>query len=145
MNAQTDSRQVVVFALGGEQYALPIEAVSEIIRHTPPRAIASEQPYTHGVIGLRGKIVPVFDLAARIGITAGDAGKIVIVDNDGSQIGLTVDEVEEVLTLHSDQLETVPAADSDAIEAIAKLDDRLIVLLDPAGLFGRIEQDPVSA
>jgi purine-binding chemotaxis protein CheW len=145
MSANTDSRQVVVFSLGGEQYALPIESVSEIIRHTPPRAIASDDPYTRGVIGLRGKIVPVFDLAARIGITAGDADKIVIVDNHGSQIGVTVDEVDEVLTLTGDQLETVPAADGDAIDSIAKIDDRLVILLDPAGLFGTVGQDPVAA
>jgi purine-binding chemotaxis protein CheW len=65
MSAHTDSQQVVVFSLGGEQYALPIASVSEIIRYTPPRSIASADRYTHGVIGLRGKIVPVFDLAAR--------------------------------------------------------------------------------
>jgi purine-binding chemotaxis protein CheW len=144
MSAHTDSQQVVVFSLGGEQYALPIASVSEIIRHTPPRSIASADRYVHGVIGLRGKIVPVFDLAARIGITAGNPDKIVIVDNHGSQIGVTVDEVDEVLTLSSEQLEAVPAAGSDAIDAIAKLDDRLIILLDPAGLFGTVDLEPVA-
>jgi purine-binding chemotaxis protein CheW len=136
MSAEGDSRQVVVFSIGSEQYALPIEVVSEVIRHTQPRTIASTDPYTHGVIGLRGKIVPVFDLAARLGLSAGEADKIIIVENANGQMGVTVDEVEEVLTLDADQLERVPAADSDAIEAIAKLDDRLVILLDSAGLFG---------
>jgi purine-binding chemotaxis protein CheW len=133
---QENTRQVVVFALGGEQYALPIAAVSEIIRYTPPRAVASAQPFTHGVIGLRGKIVAVFDLAARMGIAAGEAGKIVIIDHEDCQIGVTVDEVDEVLTLTPEQLELAPGADSDAVDMIAKVDDRLIVLLEPAGLFG---------
>jgi purine-binding chemotaxis protein CheW len=141
----TTHRQVVVFSLGGEQYALPIESVSEIIRHTPPRAVAAADPYTHGVIGLRGKIVPVFDLAARIGVVAGEADKIVIVDNHAGQIGVTVDEVDEVLTLTSDQLERVPSADADAIEAIAKIEDRLVILLDPAGLFGDGERESALA
>jgi purine-binding chemotaxis protein CheW len=145
MRVDADSRQVVVFSLGGEQYALPIAAVSEIIRHTPPRAVASSHPYTHGVIGLRGKIIPVYDLAARIGIAAGEAGKIVIVDNHGSQIGVVVDEVDEVLTLSDEQLEHVPAADGDAIDSIAKIDDRLIVLLDPTRLFGAVEHDTAAA
>ncbi len=48
-----------------------------------------------------------------------------------------VDEVEEVLTVSSDQLEDVPSASSEAIEAIAKIEDRLVILLNPAGLFAR--------
>jgi purine-binding chemotaxis protein CheW len=96
------------------------------------------------VIGLRGKIVPVYDLAGRIGVAAGEAGKIVIVDDHGSHIGMVVDEVDEVLTLSAGQLEQVPSADRDAIAAIAKVDDRLIVLLDPTGLFGAVEYDEVA-
>jgi purine-binding chemotaxis protein CheW len=46
-----------------------------------------------------------------------------------------VDEVEEVLTVESDQLEPVPTANTDTIEAIAKIDDRLVILLNPEGLF----------
>jgi purine-binding chemotaxis protein CheW len=140
MSLNDDSRQVVVFSLGGEQYALPIAAVSEIIRYTAPRTIMSHDPYMHGVIGLRGKIVPVFDLAARIGVAAGEADKIIIVDSDGSHIGVTVEEVDEVLTLTSDQLEPAPGADRDAIEMIAKLGDRLIILLEPSGLFGAVDE-----
>jgi len=50
--------------------------------------------------------------------------------------GVIVDDVEEVLTVDVDQLDTVPAAGDPAIEAIAKIDQRLVVLLDPVGLFG---------
>jgi purine-binding chemotaxis protein CheW len=145
MNANDHSRQVVVFSLGGEQYALPIAAVSEIIRYTPPRSILSQDPYTQGVIGLRGKIVPVYDLAARIGVPASAAGKIIIVDDHGHPVGVTVDEVDEVLTLTGDQLESAPGADRSAIDTIAKVDDRLIILLEPAGLFGFAEAElPIS-
>ena len=47
-----------------------------------------------------------------------------------------VDDVAEVITVDDDQLESIPSADEAAIDAIVKLDDRLIVLLSPAGLFG---------
>jgi purine-binding chemotaxis protein CheW len=47
-----------------------------------------------------------------------------------------VDDVAEVITVDADQLERIPSADEAAIDAIVKLDDRLIVLLTPAGLFG---------
>jgi purine-binding chemotaxis protein CheW len=62
--------QLVVFSLGDEEYALPITDVQEIIRYTEPRAVASEAPWIRGVISLRGKIIPVCDLAARLGLPA---------------------------------------------------------------------------
>ncbi len=48
------SQQLVVFSLGGEEYALPIGAVHEIIRFTEPRSVASDDAWIRGVIGLRG-------------------------------------------------------------------------------------------
>jgi purine-binding chemotaxis protein CheW len=128
--------QLVVFTHGGEEYGLPIEVVSEIIRHVTPRSVASDTPGARGVIGLRGKIIPIVDLADRLGLPsghaeAGDAGKIIILDTDGAQIGVMVDDVDEVLTVSDDQLDTVPTAGS-VIESVAKLDDRLVMILDAA-------------
>ncbi|HYI20449.1 MAG TPA: chemotaxis protein CheW [Solirubrobacteraceae bacterium] len=97
------SQQLVVFSLGSEEYALPIGAVHEIIRFTEPRSVASEVAWIRGVIGLRGKIIPIFDLAARLELAAGDSGpgEIVIVETGTGQVGVMVDEVEEVLTTTS--------------------------------------------
>jgi len=131
------SQQLVVFSLGAEEYALPIAAVHEIIRFSEPRSVASDAAWVRGVIGLRGKIIPIFDLAARVGLPAPDSapGKIVIVDTGTDQVGVTVDEVLEVLTVTSTQLENVPTANANFIEAIAKIEDRLVILLNPVGLF----------
>jgi purine-binding chemotaxis protein CheW len=137
MSDTTTSQQLVVFSLGAEEYALPIAAVSEIIRFTEPRSVASEVAWIRGVIGLRGKIIPIFDLAARLELPGADSepGKIVILETGSDQVGVMVDEVEEVLTVESDQLEPVPTANTDSIEAIAKIDDRLVILLNSEGLF----------
>lgn len=137
MSDTTTSQQLVVFSLGAEEYALPIAAVSEIIRFTEPRSVASEVAWIRGVIGLRGKIIPIFDLAARLELPGADSepGKIVILETGADQVGVMVDEVEEVLTVASDQLEPVPTANTDSIEAIAKIDDRLVILLNSEGLF----------
>ena len=62
------SQQLVVFSIGSEEYALPIGAVHEIIRYTEPRSVASDVPWIRGVIGLRGKIIPIYDLASRMGL-----------------------------------------------------------------------------
>jgi CheW-like domain len=59
----------------------------------------------------------------------------VILETGGGQVGVMVDEVEEVLTVESGQLEPVPTANTDTIDAIAKIDDRPVILLNPEGLF----------
>jgi purine-binding chemotaxis protein CheW len=145
--SDTTSQQLVVFSLGSEEYALPIGAVHEIIRFTEPRTVASDAAWIRGVIGLRGKIIPIFDLASRMALDTGDAqpGKIVIVESGAGQVGVMVDEVEEVLTVSSEQLEDVPTANSEAIEAIAKIDDRLVILLNPEGLFARTAAEEIAA
>jgi purine-binding chemotaxis protein CheW len=142
---ETTSHQLVVFSLGSEEYALPIGSVHEIIRFNEPRSVASEVPWIRGIIGLRGKIIPIFDLAARMGLEPSEPGKIVIVSSGSGQVGVMVDEVEEVLTVTSEQLEDVPTANSDSIEAIAKIDDRLVVLLDTSGLFAREVEELAAA
>jgi purine-binding chemotaxis protein CheW len=145
--SDTTSKQLVVFSLGSEEYALPIGSVHEIIRFTEPRTVASDAAWIRGIIGLRGKIIPIFDLAARMGleITESEAGKIVIVESGTGQVGITVDEVEEVLTVSSDQLEDVPSANSESIEAIAKIEDRLVILLNPEGLFAGSAAEELAA
>ncbi len=130
-------QQLVVFSLGAEEYALPITQVQEIIRYTEPRTVASKTQWIKGVISLRGKIVPVCDLAARLGVSAvlSPDAKIVIVETGGGTAGVIVDEVEEVLTVDASSLDAVPAAGTDVIDAIAKIGDRLVVLLKPEGIF----------
>jgi purine-binding chemotaxis protein CheW len=146
--SETTSQQLVVFSLGAEEYALPIGAVHEIIRFTEPRAVASDADWIRGVIGLRGKIIPIFDLAARMGLPAipgAEPGKIVIVSSGAGQVGVIVDDVEEVLTVEASQLEDVPTANRESIEAIAKIEDRLVVLLNADGLFAREAERALAA
>jgi purine-binding chemotaxis protein CheW len=139
MSGDAPTRQLVVFSLGDEEYALPIADVHEIIRYTEPRSVASSVGWIRGVISLRGKIVPVYDLAARLG-DARDPDhppqKIVIVESAERMAGVIVDDVAEVLTVDCDSVEPVPSAADASIDGIARIEDRLIVLLSPVGLFG---------
>jgi purine-binding chemotaxis protein CheW len=141
----SNPRQLVVFTLGDEQYALPIQQVHEIIRYTEPRAVASRVEWVRGVISLRGRIVPVFDLAARLGIDSelSEHAKIVIVEAGSDTAGVIVDGVEEVLSVTNDQIEAVPGADMTLIEAIAKIGERLVVLLKPSSILSA--QEPAAA
>jgi purine-binding chemotaxis protein CheW len=138
MSEESLSRQLVVFSLGEEEYALPITQVHEIIRFTEPRSVASSDPSVRGVISLRGKILPVYDLATRLGVEHADVSeaKIVIVETAEDMAGVVVDNVEEVITIDGDQLDEAPTAGGRGIDGIAKIGDRLVVLLDPEGIVG---------
>jgi purine-binding chemotaxis protein CheW len=126
------TRQLVVFALGGEEYALPIESVQEVIRWSEPRSIGAAEPWLLGVVSARGAIVPVCDLAVRLGRPAGRASdpKIVLVEVEAGRVGLVVDEVAEVLTVDAERIGAVPGAGDDALCGIAEVDGRLVLVLD---------------
>jgi purine-binding chemotaxis protein CheW len=137
---------VVVFTLGGERYALPIARVQEVIRHSHPRPVGSRIPFVAGVIELRGRIVPVCDIAARVGARAGrtDQQKIVIVDLAGGQAGVLVDAVDEVVVVPERRLAPAPAEIRTAwLSNIARLGDELVMVLDPEELLeGVIDAAP---
>lgn len=147
MSEQANHQQLVVFTLGAEHYALPIHAVNEIIRYAEPRSVASRNDWVRGVISLRGRIVPVYDVAARLGIDSEltDQSKIVIVEAGAETAGVIVDSVEEVLTVAAERIEAAPGADSTMIEAIIRIDDRLIVLLTLNTIFVTNPELPVAA
>ena len=147
MSEQANHQQLVVFTLGAEHYALPIQVVNEIIRYAEPRSVASRTDWVRGVISLRGRIVPVYDVAARLGISSEETeqSKIVIVEAGPETAGVIVDTVEEVLTVSGDQIEEAPGADSTMIEAIVRIDDRLVVLLTLNTIFDASGELPVAA
>jgi len=134
------ARQLVVFSLAEEEYGIPITLVQEIIRYSAPRPIPGSPFHVEGVINLRGRIIPVVDLRARFGMGGErpEEAKIVIVEMETMVVGVVVDEVREVLTVDAAQCEPAPegAGDGDYIQAVAKLEGRLVVLLDMPRLLG---------
>ncbi len=137
----SNPRQLVVFTLGTEHYALAIQQVHEIIRYSEPRSVASRIDWVRGVISLRGRIVPVYDLAARLGVASelSEHSKIVIVEMGSETAGVIVDGVEEVLTVEDEQMQDAPGADTTLIESIARVGDRLVVLLKASAIFSEPE------
>jgi len=124
--------QYVVLRLAEEEYAFGVADVIEIIGATAPRAVASPDPWVRGVISLRGRIVPVLDLATRLGLPSRPPAdhKIVIVETDGGVAGVIVDDVAGVLTVDDDRIEQLPVAADGARAAVVNLGDRIIALLD---------------
>ena len=128
--------QLVVFHLGPEAYGVQIAAVREIITLQPVTRVPHTPDYVEGVINLRGRVIPVIDLRRRLGLAAGERDRmtrIVVVEGDGGVIGMVVDAVSEVLTVSGEQVEPpAPYAgvDVEYVRGIAKVGDRLVILLD---------------
>lgn len=143
VNLVPNIKQYLTFNTGGECYALGILLVKEIIEFGGITKIPLMPTFVRGVINLRGAVVPVIDLSARLYGKCVDEGRrtcIVIVeipDNaDGlTELGVVVDGVNEVLELNNADLTAPPQFGSkirtDFIEAMARLPDRLLMILAP--------------
>ena len=129
--------QLVVFDLASEAYGVDIGAVREIIRIMDITRVPKTPEFVEGIINLRGKVIPVVDLRRRFSLPVSEENKenrIVVVDIGGQDIGVVVDAVTEVLRISSELVEppssVITTADSAFLLGIAKLESRLIILLD---------------
>ncbi len=141
----------LTFTLGGEVYALEILEVSEIIEFRALTVVPMMPSFIRGVINLRGRVLPVVDIAARFGQQATSVGRrtsIVVVETSGSTeasgdakaaqsqqgIGIMVDAVNKVVYLGDEDIEPPPAFGagirSDFISGMAKHEGGFIVVLD---------------
>jgi purine-binding chemotaxis protein CheW len=152
MAGGTDILQLVTFTLGTEEYAVNILKVQEINRMTEIAKVPNAPTYVEGVINLRGRVIPVVNLRERFGMSEKESdaqSRIMIMDIQGLTIGLVVDSVSEVLRIPANTVDATPAMatamSTDFITGIAKLEDRLIILLDLDKLIERIEGSAMVA
>ncbi|HZK42810.1 MAG TPA: chemotaxis protein CheW [Syntrophomonadaceae bacterium] len=136
-NLAAGDYQVVVFKLGKEEYAVNVLNVQEINRISNITRVPKTSDFIEGVINLRGNIVPVINLYKKFGLenySSEDEKTIIIFMFGEEQAGIIVDEVSEVLRVNVDDIEeTAQVYDSlitEHIMGIAKVDERLLILLD---------------
>ncbi|MBI5849261.1 MAG: chemotaxis protein CheW [Nitrospirae bacterium] len=144
--------QLVTFKLGNEEYATEILKVQEINRMVEITAVPNSVSYLEGVINLRGKVIPVVNLRKKFGLAAkenDEQSRIMILDIQGITTGLVVDGVSEVLRISSETVEPPPPMatniSTEFINGIAKLENRLIILLDIDKLLGKSESRELAA
>lgn len=130
-------QQTVVFSLGNESYGIDIFRVNEIIRLREITPIPRTDAHLRGLVNLRGKTIPVVDLRARLALATADdseSTRIIVVDTEQGHVGIVVDQVREVVTLQTDQIEATPALVTDFntefVKGVARNDEGLITLLD---------------
>jgi len=133
--------QLVTFALGQEIFGIDIMNVQEIIRIPSITMVPQAAHYVQGVTNLRGQILPVIDTRTRFGmdkIASDVSNRVIVVDVNGKNVGLSVDSVSEVLRIEGDRIEPAPAAvsgvDASSIAGVVKLsgEQKLAMILDVA-------------
>jgi purine-binding chemotaxis protein CheW len=141
--------QLVVFDLASEHYGVDISDVREIMRMQNITKVPGAIDCVEGVLNLRGKVLPVLDLRKRLALKVvenTEDSRIVIVDIETGQVGVIVDAVTEVLRVENACIDPpssmIAHGDADYLKGIAKLGDRLIILLD---LHKLLSQKAISA
>src|SRR5262249_9632317 len=106
------SREVLSFALGGEEYAIDILRIREILKHRAATEVPRAPAFILGVIAVRGQIIPVMDLRLRVRVAAAPPAKesrILVVTHAGEAYGLLVDAVHQVVRMRDEDVEPPPA------------------------------------
>ncbi len=134
---------LVTFDLG-EEYGVPIHQVHEIVRIAGITMVPNSPSHMEGVINLRGRVLPVVNLRKRLKLCAAELSKssrIIVTEVGTKVIGLLVDAVSHVIKVNATAVEAAPEevleVDTDYITGVAKLKERLIILLDLEKLLRR--------
>jgi purine-binding chemotaxis protein CheW len=136
-DTSADEFQLVCFSLGNEEYGVDINRVQEINRIVEISSIPDTAPYVKGVINLRGRITPVLELRALLGLPKIEYDKqtrIIVLDSGDSLTGLVVDNVTQVLRIRRSQIAGTPDLAStpgrEFLKGIYNLNGSLILVLD---------------
>lgn len=129
--------KVIVFQLKEKEYAIPVSQVTAIEKVLHITRVPNAVRYVKGVINLRGVVTPIIDLRARFDIEEepyNEGTRIIIVSLDDLEVGLVVDAANDVLDIPNENIEPQPEVvgteEAEFITGVAKLDKRLLILLD---------------
>lgn len=130
-------RELITFEVSGQIFALDIMSIREIRAWTPVTPMPRVPHYVAGVVNLRGTVLPVVDLAARLGWGPTEATPrhaIIVCQVDGQAQGLIVDSVSDIVTMPHDALQSPPTAGQDNVipflEGLAAIDEQMVMILD---------------
>ena len=130
------NNELIAFRLGQQEFCVDIMSVRDIRGWTPTTPLPHSSSYVKGVINLRGSVLPVVDLAARLGFEAAEpsARHVIIITQVGSQtVGLLVDAVSDILTVNSSSIQATPNVASELARSFMKgviaMEGRMISLI----------------
>ncbi len=143
-------KQFVVFQIAKEHYGVDISGVREILRLPDITRVPHSPEFVEGIINPRGTVIPVIDLHKRFGLPERDTTnetRVMVLNVGKSLVGAVVDSVSEVLSITEDEIELVDVfsvtVSSNYITGVAKLENRLVILLDYEKVLSDREQEEV--
>jgi len=129
-------RELIAFRVGAQEFCINVMAVREIRGWTAATRLPRAPSYIRGVINLRGAVLPIIDLAVRLGLPAAEPharNVIIVVQIAHQQIGLLVDAVSDILTTRDENIQPAPDVSSDLVRDFVKglvpVEGRMISLL----------------
>lgn len=133
--------QYLGFHVATDEYALPILRVREILRYEPPTRVPGVPAFIVGVMNVRGAVLPVIDLAQKLGLPARPVtrwscvlGVEVTIHGEPLKLGLLVDQVSQVIELRPDEIEPTPSfglpVRLEFLQGMGRLERRFVLLLE---------------
>lgn len=136
--------QLIVFRLGQEEYALPIEQIKEVVLTPRISAMPQTPDYVKGIANIRGNVISIMDFEEKFGLngkTKNTNGKLgtnytLVIESEEYNVGILVREVPNTLTVLSSKIDNSSnilqhsTLDESVIKGIVKLKDRMIILID---------------
>ena len=146
-----DSRELLTFTLGSEEYGIDILKVQEIRGYDAVTTIANSPEFIKGVINLRGIIVPIVDMRIKFGlgnVTYNNLTVVIILNIANRVVGIVVDGVSDVIALTAEQLKAAPefsgTMDTQYITGLGTVDERMIIVVDIEKLMTSRDMDLVE-
>jgi len=147
-----DSRELLTFTLGSEEYGIDILKVQEIRGYEAVTTIANAPEFIKGVINLRGIIVPIVDMRIKFKlgkVTYDETTVVIILNVAGRVVGMVVDGVSDVTTLKSDEIKAAPefgsSLDTKYLQGLGTADERMIILVDIEKLMTSRDMELIEA
>ncbi|MGD8189367.1 chemotaxis protein CheW [Brevibacillus ginsengisoli] len=133
MNKTSVSQKEVIFRIDHEEYSISVMEVVSIERAQAITSVPRQNPYVEGVINLRGNVIPVVDLKQILNgnsTVMTDATRFIVVNIEGKDVGFIVEEATDIVDIPSSSIQNPSMFHSGFIYGIAKLGERMIILLD---------------
>ena len=149
----TLSGKFLVFFLDGQEFAIPIRHVVDIINVQPVTRVPSCPPFVRGITNLRGKVIPIIDMRLRFGKEEqeyDDRTCIIVVELDDISVGLIIDSVSEVITLGDDDIAPPPSfnhvSGARFVAGIGKTENGIKLILDCGAVLDNnaLAEDPAE-
>ena len=151
-SASGESRELLTFTLGSEEYGIDILKVQEIRGYEAVTTIANAPEFIKGVINLRGIIVPIVDMRIKFklgSVTYDETTVVIILSMANRVVGMVVDGVSDVTTLKPEEIRPAPefgsGLDVQYLLGLGTIDDRMIILVDIEKLMSSRDMELIEA